>query len=399
MTKIIGGPSDKPRSLLASLDALGVLQAAHETWRREHPGSLVAEVEGHPGVRALGEEEHAFLHGALPLAFNAYVHETEEGSVEHGRGGELADALSKQGLRLVFHEDLTVPGERTSYYLAYDAAARRAILGVKGTDSIGDYLTDAVCASVPLPQREAPADGATADASAATWIAHEGVLACTRALLDDVGPMLSELFGGFELLLTGHSLGGGVACLAAILLTEAAEYRRFGEPFVGALRAVGFATPPVVDRATALRCSSYVWTVVNNNDFVPRMSVRNLATLLHTLDETIALTRSEGAAAVQANVGDTMRRAEEQSVERLESDLYCPGTVLWAYRDGDGAYHSAVHDGTLTFLSQVVPSNLVDHEKEPYFEAMVAVAPGGAASRAAMPPTHCTAAEKAIDFI
>eukprot|EP00611_Tribonema_gayanum_P029001 TRINITY_DN763_c0_g1_i4.p1 TRINITY_DN763_c0_g1~~TRINITY_DN763_c0_g1_i4.p1 ORF type:complete len:266 (-),score=70.33 TRINITY_DN763_c0_g1_i4:172-969(-) len=66
-------------------------------------------------------------------------------------------------------------------------------------------------------------------------------------------------------MLTGHSLGAGIAALTAMLLKERGAWE-------GALAAVCFATPSCVSLSLARACEGYVTTLVHADDWVPRLS-------------------------------------------------------------------------------------------------------------------------------
>ena len=104
--------------------------------------------------------------------------------------------------------------------------------------------------------------------------AHSGVLNGALWLLREVGSCLQILSErGFEVVLTGHSLGGACVTVLAVLLRQ----------FVPGLRAVCFAAPPVVSRDVAESCSDYVLNVVLRDDVIPRASVRNAVHMVEKL--------------------------------------------------------------------------------------------------------------------
>lgn len=70
----------------------------------------------------------------------------------------------------------------------------------------------------------------------------------------------------YELRVLGHSLGGGVAALIAMLLRGTPELRQ--QLGGAAVTAVTFATPPVVTGDLAESCRGFVTCVVNQNDMV-----------------------------------------------------------------------------------------------------------------------------------
>lgn len=65
---------------------------------------------------------------------------------------------------------------------------------------------------------------------------------------------------GFRLRLVGHSLGGAIASLLAIMLRKKSSQELGFNPDI--VTAVGIATPPCVSKDLAEKCSDYVVTVV-----------------------------------------------------------------------------------------------------------------------------------------
>jgi hypothetical protein len=83
------------------------------------------------------------LNRQLPLALAAYVADDDELSAE----------LARSGLRLLYHDPTTIAGKRTSHYVAYDADAKRVVIGIQGTSNVDDVLTDCICQAVPLRRK------------------------------------------------------------------------------------------------------------------------------------------------------------------------------------------------------------------------------------------------------
>lgn len=81
----------------------------------------------------------------------------------------------------------------------------------------------------------------------------------------------------YRILLSGHSLGAGVATLAGLILRS--QYPSIEDR----LQVCAFAPPPVLDHDSALASSAYVTSFVHNADLIPRCSLFNLAILLKGL--------------------------------------------------------------------------------------------------------------------
>jgi len=134
--------------------------------------------------------------------------------------------------------------------------------------------------------------------------AHEGILHSAQQLFFEIAPLVEEyaISKGYDVILTGHSLGASTAVLLAVLIRgrypvlavpnrfdgtsndDGAE-RRSDEFNIGQrVRAYAFAPPPVLDRGSALACRHYVTSIVNISDIIPRSSMTNLDVLLTVLE-------------------------------------------------------------------------------------------------------------------
>lgn len=153
------------------------------------------------------------------------------------------------------------------------------VLAVRGSIDWRSLLTDATAHATPI------AEGYT----------HEGMLRAARSVLDRALPLLRTFLAEHpddELVCVGHSLGGGTAALAALLLREG-EYDKEGDPV--ALRqatAYGIGTPPLLSAELAERCRHFIFTVVQGMDFVSRLSVFAIDQLLYELTELSAARRA-----------------------------------------------------------------------------------------------------------
>ena len=128
---------------------------------------------------------------------------------------------------------------------------------------------------------------------------HEGILHCAQQLIFEISPLIEEyaVSKGYNVVCCGHSLGAGTAVLLAVLIrgkypsltvpTSALSSKSpasMSDEKVERVRAVAFAPPPVLDRASSLACSHYVTSIVFNSDIIPRSSLTNLDTFLTILE-------------------------------------------------------------------------------------------------------------------
>eukprot|EP00899_Mesostigma_viride_P019601 jgi/Mesvir1/27642/Mv07372-RA.1 len=170
-------------------------------------------------------------------------------------------------------------------YVAVDHDNKWVVLAVRGSLHITDALTNVHAKSVPF---------------LGGW-AHEGMAIAARHTainhLPAIGDALRQ-FPDYSLIVTGHSLGGGVAALVAMLLhsndpcvaqavfqddDEAAALRLHPMPAITGVRAFCFAPPCVISNTLAQHCAPYVKSVVCGKDVVPRLSISNFKRLVAQL--------------------------------------------------------------------------------------------------------------------
>nr|GMD15520.1 sn1-specific diacylglycerol lipase beta [Ipomoea batatas] len=163
---------------------------------------------------------------------------------------------------------------RPGYYIAVDKRKRLVILGIRGTHTVYDIITDIVSSS----NEEVTFEGYSThfgSAEAARWfLTHE---------MDTLRKCLQK-HEGFRLRLVGHSLGGAIASLLAIMIRKKSPQELGFNPDI--VTAVGIATPPCVSQDLAEKCSDYVVTVVMQDDIIPRLSVASLIRLRNEIIQT-----------------------------------------------------------------------------------------------------------------
>lgn len=126
------------------------------------------------------------------------------------------------------------------------------------------------------------------------WVSHRGIVEAATELLHDLAQkrvmqtlnrQLNDeqgLLRGYRLVVTGHSLGAGVASLLTLLL------RANGFP---AARCVAFSPPPILPRRAAQACEGAVLSVALEGDVVPRLSLASVHALAAQI--VVELTRCQ----------------------------------------------------------------------------------------------------------
>ncbi|KAK9684926.1 hypothetical protein RND81_10G243200 [Saponaria officinalis] len=163
---------------------------------------------------------------------------------------------------------------RPGYYIGIDPRRKLVILGIRGTHTVYDLVTDIVSTS----------DG---DFTFDGYTTHFGTAEAARWFLDhEMGTIKQCLqkHEGFKLRLVGHSLGAATASLLAIMLRKKSDRELGFDP--NTVTAVGIATPPCVSKELAESCCGYVTNVVMQDDIVPRLSVASLSRLRNEIIQT-----------------------------------------------------------------------------------------------------------------
>jgi hypothetical protein len=150
---------------------------------------------------------------------------------------------------------------KQAFYAAVDEAHSMVVVAVRGTSTISDLMTNV----------------RGHHAEFGTGFAHAGMTDGATALLADCYADVCRALAAphradYTIVFGGHSLGGGVAALAAALVAP------LHPP--GRVRCVGFGTPACATYGLAASMEGVVTTLCNWNDFAPRLSLASAAALL-----------------------------------------------------------------------------------------------------------------------
>ncbi|KAI9246681.1 Alpha/Beta hydrolase protein [Phascolomyces articulosus] len=177
------------------------------------------------------------------------------------------------------------------HYVTVDHAAQAIVLTCRGTLGLSDVLTDLTCgySDITLP-----------DVDSSEFMAHGGMLDAAQMLAKEKGKVFRAIRDGLErypdygLVLTGHSLGGGVASLVSLLWSEKDKQGNFvlsptsglasGRP----IHCYVYGPPCVMSLELSQYCRGLVTSVVHRYDIVSCLSLgllkdfKNVAVSLHT---------------------------------------------------------------------------------------------------------------------
>lgn len=335
----------------SSLDAVADFLPGENTETAAAAPPIATQVENSPEARTkLIEKVIDLLH----LADWAYLEETNE---IRTKLKEQAANNTDYHWSLVRHVKTDEPG-RVGHYLALDSQSKTALISVKGTSALSDMITDACGVPVRFNVTEHNEDGEAYTYS--TVSCHEGILDASLALAEDVQPLVEHLFlpAGYRVLLIGHSLGAGVACMVGQLLRSRIPALRREQDFLSKLlpfqrttlplEVVAFAPPPMLDLNSAAATSTYTTSIVNNDDLIPRASLSNLVSLLRFLkivDERLAekgmrLEGPKGAVELLKRVLVSSRKSGDKDQAESVDD-----TIMTAQEIFDGINEAGAGDG------------------------------------------------------
>ena len=208
----------------------------------------------YPGV---GVERMNQLNDALTLARVAYMDSVEEAK-------ERLESLTDP-YELVYCNLVGEPNQPAHYVAVKQhqntfSPALELVLGVRGTKTITDAVTDLLCEEVDYRGGKA----------------HSGVLASGKYIAKKHAPLLQELLESsgkqrIKIKLVGHSLGAGAAAIAAMEFKD--------QPNID-VEVVGFGSPAMLSQELSEGMKDYMTTVVADDDVVPRLSAPTLINAL-----------------------------------------------------------------------------------------------------------------------
>ncbi|MBW0484019.1 hypothetical protein O181_023734 [Austropuccinia psidii MF-1] len=202
------------------------------------------------------------------------------------------------------------------HYVSIDHQIKAVVLTCRGTLGLSDILVDLTCEYEPIS-----VEGGDPNAS---YLAHSGMLhsaLCLRRESSTVHEVIKQTlldYPDYGLIITGHSLGGGVAALLAVLcstpaqsflnqlshqslsihhppiITKFVTSFRSGFPPGRPIHSFTYGTPAVASIDLCHYTKGLVTTVCNGIDIVPTLSLgvlhdfKNIAVSLHQ-EESVAL--------------------------------------------------------------------------------------------------------------
>lgn len=149
-------------------------------------------------------------------------------------------------------------------FILRDIYSKSIVVLVRGTQNLNDVVVDIYGNSMRWEE------GTVHEGMGviAKWLATDNLI---RTTIEEALNSNAE----YTLKVVGHSLGAGIAALTAIYWKNHRTFRKFADKRGGDafLRCFAFAPPPMLSKEIKEKGVGYVYTVVNEDDIVPRLNV------------------------------------------------------------------------------------------------------------------------------
>lgn len=195
------------------------------------------------------------------------------------------------------------------YFVVRHHATKSIVLCIRGTWCIKDFISDFKCCGTQWGSGKA----------------HEGIALIANAMLKDqklndcINSTLSE-YPEYRVVAVGHSLGAGIASLITI---NWRYHKMYNQPVCFAI-----APPPILSSSVLDKGVGYVYSFVNEDDLVPRLSKNGIEDALHLITNNCHEKRN------------WLHRAKRSTIETYQSlfassdkliNMYLPGTVFYLH--------------------------------------------------------------------
>ena len=185
--------------------------------------------------------------------------------------------------RLARHREFTlvdycrpdVDKRKPTFYILASKEKQLAIMTIRGTDSVADVVTDLQAQPQPIEYTWA-----------SSFSAHSGILSATLWVHQEMKESLIKLHtAGYRVVITGHSLGAGVAALLAFFLRRD----------IPTVHAFAFAPPACTSIGLAIDSQDCVTSIVMHDDIVPRVSGGSIQQLIDEIKAMDAIWRGHAS--------------------------------------------------------------------------------------------------------
>lgn len=198
-----------------------------------------------------------------------------------------------------------------SYFVSVDRPRRAIILGIRGTWSLYDCITDLVCEYRP-------------------WkggLAHSGMLASAQWFFTNIIPQIFHYVHNHagqidSFIITGHSLGGGSASLLTMMVVDHIQELRHlsGNPNFR-VHCYSYAPVAAVTEALSDAYAEYIDSFVCQDDIVGRTSYGTAMELKELIMNALAAVEAVGGVHEVNNNADA-RKACFDAIETCRIQIY-----------------------------------------------------------------------------
>ncbi|TPX62804.1 hypothetical protein PhCBS80983_g00026 [Powellomyces hirtus] len=367
----IGQPHEAPSSSTEAPRPNGIPSSTQEQDTDKAQTQLLTDLRRYVkfATGMYGRHQISALNGEIPdFGFDINPDPRRSGNAEHRFFASHADTP----LESIYHStnnrddfdgfgDILGSGQKykPTVYVIADHSSRQVIIAFRGTNSFEDVLVDLTCEYDDFMYGDATPEN--------PHCVHSGMMRAALAVAEDdhsarVKEAVVSLLiqnPGYGLLLTGHSLGAGLATCLTLLWTDPSTGLtppNTGLPTNRPIRCFAYAAPSVVSPPLGILVRPFIISVLVGADLVGRLSlgsVRDLARVvahLHSESDTRDDLLKRIAFGSNNNNNDN-HEADWQLRKRIEQKcllsekLYTPGRVFWILEHGNDQQESAVASG------------------------------------------------------
>ncbi|CAE6535724.1 unnamed protein product [Rhizoctonia solani] len=255
------------------------------------------------------------------------------------------------------------------FWVLTDHGRKQVVLVLRGTYSLNELAIDLTCDPAPFtPARESPFfrpgddSGKRSESEDEMYIVHGGMLK-TAELMGLPGKPVHAAIAkalqkhrGYSLVLTGHSLGAGIASLLSLMWADASTgltVRRSGLPSHRRVAVYCFGPPCIMSPQLSKLAKSMVTSFIYSHDVVSTLSLGSVRDMQRAAAWLCVGSGEESCSSVltKATRHKLGRQGEDEEGEAASkwllafrktleanmnmSDLFPPGRVLWALNDCD----------------------------------------------------------------
>mmetsp|Transcript_54910 Transcript_54910/g.98629 ORF Transcript_54910/g.98629 Transcript_54910/m.98629 type:complete len:518 (+) Transcript_54910:55-1608(+) len=260
----------------------------------------------------------------------------QNGHANWDSSAALCDCLGLNAADLVLTSS-TATDVDCNYFIAIDTSAKAIVLAI-GPQSRQSFVDDLICPAEPFYG----------------GLAHASMAGVAQALKAIVTPKLSCLMrehSGFNVVITGHSIGAGIATLLTLSILFDVRRRSFPIPVTTKIRCFAYAPPPVFTplEAAPFGLLDAVTAVVHEGDVVPHISRANSLRLLRSMsaidDLRLSLLRCDLIAhdfqTPPAEMAEAVSNVAQQPLQDTRApDLLVPAKAIIWLTSRDGEYRA-----------------------------------------------------------